>query len=152
MAGTLFAAGDTHADEGERAVLQRVETAHRVAEVRIAGIDHDVAGRQIGLQKLHLLVHRITGLDHDDDRARRTYGGGEFLKRFAGDDLTLQAAGLGIEFSCRFRTAVEDGNLVAFFRYVESQVGTHNAKADKADFCLFHGGCLQYSCVAVLAL
>ena len=59
------------------------------------------------LQDFHLLVNRIAGLDHDDDRARRTNGGDEFLKRLARNNLPLQRARFGKKLLRGFRRAVE---------------------------------------------
>ncbi|MNZ90946.1 hypothetical protein D3C78_1099180 [compost metagenome] len=146
MTGTFFAAGNAHADKGQAAVLQIVETADRIAEIRIARIDHDVAVRKMGFKDFHLLVDRVTSLDHDDDRARRTNGGDEFLDGFARDQLSLQVPGFSVEFFRRFRGSVEYGNLVALFRDVQRQVRAHDAETDQTDFCLFHG------CASILLL
>ncbi|QTK78616.1 hypothetical protein AT6N2_C0760 [Agrobacterium tumefaciens] len=146
VARTFFTTGNAHADEGQAAILQIVEAADRIAEVRITGVDHDIAVGQMRLQDFHLLVNRVAGLDHDDDRARRTNGGNEFLDGFARDQLSLQCPGFSVEFFRRFRGSVEYGDLVAFFGDVERQVRAHDAETDQTDFCLFHG------CASILLL
>ncbi|MCY1499927.1 hypothetical protein D9M68_339580 [compost metagenome] len=128
VARAFLTAGNAHADEGT--VLQRLEAAHRVAEVGVAGIDHDVALGKVGLQDFHLLIDRLTGLDHDDDRPRRADGGDERFDGVAGHDLALKVAGFRVEFMRRLDGAVEHGDLVALFSDVERQVRAHDAKTD----------------------
>jgi hypothetical protein len=97
MARTFFAARHAHADEGQVGVLEAVEAGDRVAEIGIAGIDHDVALGQMRAQQFHLLIDRLAGLDHDDDRARRADRLDELLDRLARNDLLLQIAGALVE-------------------------------------------------------
>ncbi len=130
MPRALLATGNTHPDKGQAGVLQRIETAHRVAEIGVARIDHDVALSEMGFQRLHLLIDRVAGFDHDDDRTRRADRGDEFLNRFAGDDLILQSAGLRVKSARRINRAVENGDLVAFFSNVERQVRAHDSETD----------------------
>ncbi|MNE33550.1 hypothetical protein D3C80_1272250 [compost metagenome] len=130
VARTFFTTGNAHADEGQVAAFKALEAAHRIAEVGIAGIDHDVAGREIGLQKLHLLIDRIAGLDHDDDRARRADGLDEIFHRFARNDLALEGACIRVEFLRDFGSAVENRDLVAFFSNIEGKVGAHDAETN----------------------
>jgi hypothetical protein len=135
---TLLTTGNAHADKGQAAILEIVETAHRIAEIGVAGVDHDVVFLKIRLEQFHLLIDRLAGLDHDDDRPWRADRSDEFLDGLARHDLALQAACFGIELPCCLDGAVEDCDLVAFFGNVERQIRSHNTKTDKADFCLCH--------------
>ncbi len=138
VARALFTAGNAHADEGQARILQRIEAAHRIAEVGIAGIDHDVVVFEVRAQQFHLLVHGRTGLDHDDDRARRADGGDELFDRLAGHDLALEVAGLLVEFLGARDRAVEHRDRVALLGNVERKVRSHNTETDKPDFRLCH--------------
>ena len=77
-----------------------------------------------------LLIDRITGLDHDDDRPRRADYLDEIFHRFARNDLALKSACIRVEFLGDFSRAVEDRDLVAFFSNIEGKVGAHDAKTD----------------------
>jgi len=90
--GTLFTAGYAHADEGEAGPGELFEARDRVTEIGIAGIDHDVVMGEMRHQRRHLLVHGFTGLDHDDDRARRADGSDKLFDRMATDDLAGKVA------------------------------------------------------------
>ena len=85
-----------------------------------------------------LLVDRLAGQHHDDDRARRPDRSGEFLQAVAGHHHVLQRAGVFDEGVGARRGAVEDGDAVPVLGDVERQVGAHRAKADQADFGFFH--------------
>ena len=54
----FLAARNADADEGQAGAFQFLEAAHRVAEIGVAGIDHDVVGRQHAAQMRDLLVDR----------------------------------------------------------------------------------------------
>jgi hypothetical protein len=89
--GALLAAGDTHADEVQALLGQRLLTAAGVPVVRVAGVHHDVAL----VEQRHQLVDDRVGpgarLDHHDDRARPPDGGDEALDALAADEVTLVA-------------------------------------------------------------
>ncbi len=80
----------------------------------------------------------LAGLHHDDDRPRRTDGGGQLLDRVAGHDHVLQRAGLVVEFRVFAVGAVEHRDPVALFGDVEREVRAHHAKADQSDFGVRH--------------
>ena len=59
---------------------QAVEAPVGVGEERVAAVDQDVAGLEMGQQLVDHLVDRLAGLDHDDDGARLGQRGDEFLQ------------------------------------------------------------------------
>ncbi len=138
MARAFLTTGHAHADEGQAGILECIEAAHRVAEIRVAGIDHDVVLFEVWTQQIHLLVDRRTGLDHNDDRPRRADGGDEFLDGLARHDLALEVAGLLVKLLRARNGPVEHRDLVALLGDVERKVGTHHAETDKTDFRLCH--------------
>ncbi|SSC73735.1 unnamed protein product [Ciceribacter sp. T2.26MG-112.2] len=133
----LFATGNTHADEGQTGILEALEARDGVAEIGVAGIDDDVAAGQQRPQRIDLLVDRLAGLDHDDDRPRRTDGSDEGFDRLAADDIFRQRSGFGDEFRRARRRAVEHRDPAALLGDVERQVGAHHAKTDQSDFRKF---------------
>ena len=114
------------------------EAPHGVAEIGIAGIDDDVAFGEHGAQQRDLLVDRLAGLHHNDDRTRRPDRGGESAMLWQGMIRSLERAGAFDESVGARRRSVEDGDAMAFFGDVEREVGTHHAKADQADVGVSH--------------
>ncbi len=68
--GALLAAGDADADEVQVLLRQGGFAAAGVLVVRVAGVDDDVARFQQRLELFDHGVHRLAGLDHDQDAAR----------------------------------------------------------------------------------
>jgi hypothetical protein len=146
VARALLAARNAHAYEGQAGTFKLGKASDGVAEIGVAGVDYDVAGRQHSAQQGNLLVDRLAGLDHDDDRARRLYGGGQFLHRRTRHDHPAQVAGGRRECFCASSSAVENRDAMTLFGYVERQVGAHDAKADKADFGFLHSWSFPVIC------
>jgi hypothetical protein len=115
-----------------------VKAAHGVAEIGVAGIDDDVIGFKQRLERGNLLVHRLAGLDHDDDRPRRADGGHEVLERRTGCHPFRETAGGRRElFRSRSRPVV-DGNVIAVVGDVERQIGAHDAQSNHTYFRRSH--------------
>ncbi len=85
---------------------------------------------EMGFQGLHLLVDRIAGLDHDDDRTRRADGGNEFFDRSQGTIWSFSAPALSVEFARRVDRAVENGDPVAFSAMLSARVRAHDSETD----------------------
>ena len=114
------------------------EAPHRVAEIGVAGVDDDVALGKHRAQQRDLLVDRLAGLHHKDDRTRRPDRRGELGDTVARDDASLELAGVFDECVGARRRPVEDGDAMALFGDVEREVRAHHAKADQADVGVFH--------------
>ena len=77
------------------------EAPHRVAEIGVAGIDDDVVPAKARAQQRDLLVDRLAGLHHKDDRTRRPDGRRELGDAVARHDRSLERAGAVANASVR---------------------------------------------------
>ncbi len=134
----FFTTGNTHANEGQTAVFEALKTTHRIAEVCIPRIDHNIAVGQMTSKCIHLLINGFTRLDHDDDRAWRTNGSDEFFDCFAWDNLALKLTRIRIKLACSFNSTIKHSDAIAFLGNVQRQIRPHNAEADQAYFSLRH--------------
>ena len=67
---TLLASRHAHADEADLLFLQGSEAAVGIGEKRVAAVDHDIVGLEIGQKLIDHIVDRLAGFHHDDDHAR----------------------------------------------------------------------------------
>ena len=107
--------------------------------------------QHVGEQR-DLLVHRLAGLHHDDDRARRTDGRRKLGDRLAGHDRRCRLPAASMECAGSRRGPVEHRDAIALFRDVEGEVGAHHAKPDQSDFGIRHAPALvDWSIAAVFS-
>ncbi len=133
MPGALLAAGDAGAGEQQAALAQRPVAPDGVRIAGIAAIDDQIARLEQRRQRIDLLVGRLAGLDHRDDRARAADRRDQVLERQAGDQ--RKALGL-VARDERLGPAggpVEDGGAVTVLGDVEREVLAHDGEADQAD-------------------
>ena len=138
MPRTFLAAGHTHANERQTAALKPGKAPHRVAEIRIAGVNDNVVLRHQRAKRRDLFVNSLTGLHHDNHRARRTDRGDKLFHRVTRNNAFGEFSGRGHEGVGLFQRAVKDSNPVAFFRNVERQIRPHHPKTDQTNFRLLH--------------
>ena len=67
MPRAFFATGNTQSNEIESRASQGRRPRNGIAEIGVASVDNDVAGRQKRLQMRDLLIHRIARLYHDNN-------------------------------------------------------------------------------------
>ena len=67
----FLAAGDARADEQQPLALDVLRPPLGVRVVLVAAVDQHVARRQVRQQLLDQVIHRLPGLDHHHDLARR---------------------------------------------------------------------------------
>ena len=106
---TLLAAGhaDTHEADAVRGAL--LGAAHGVREVRVAGVDDDVALVEQRGELLDHGVHRLARLDHHDDLARGLQRGDEVFGRLTAGERALVAVLLHELRRLRRRPVVHGG-------------------------------------------
>jgi hypothetical protein len=102
--------------------------------VRVAGVDDDVAGFQQRFKLLDDGVHRLAGLDHDQDAAGLLQGVDQLLQRFGADEVAVRAV-LFEQCVGLFHGPVVQGNRKAVAGQVAGQVGSHHRKAGDTDVC-----------------
>ncbi len=128
----FLAAGDTHADEVDAGLADRLLAADRVGEQGVAAVDDDVARLEHAQERVDDGIRRAARLDHDDRRAGLRQVSGELLVRERGDELGLGV--LGDEFVGLGAAAVEHRDRVALAAgEVAGEVRPHHREADDAD-------------------
>ena len=140
-ARALFAAGDAGADEEDAFFGQIFGAAVGVGKERVAAVDDDVAGFEMGTDVVDDLVDGLAGLDHEHDAARALEQAGELLDGMRADDLGALGF-VGEEVVHLGDGAVEDGDLEAVVVHVEDEVLAHDGQADEADIThwIWHEG------------
>ena len=128
----LLTAGDARADEAQPLGLAIGLAAARVGEVRVAGVDDDVALVEQRLQRFDHAVDRRPGLDHDDDAARALEGGDELLQRLGTREVALGGE-LGQKLLRLGGRPIVDGNRHAAARDVAREVGPHDGEPGDPD-------------------
>ena len=130
----FFAAGNADAHEVQVLLGQCGFAAAGVLVVRVAGVDDDVAGFQQRFKLLDDGVHRLAGLDHDQDAAGLLQGVDQLLQRFGADEVAVRAV-LFEQCVGLFHGPVVQGNREAVAGQVAGQVGSHHRKAGDTDVC-----------------
>ena len=126
-----LAARHPHADKADALRLHRGLAPLRVAKERIATVDHHVAARKQRHQLREHLVHRLAGLHHQEDAARRHERGRELLERPRTDPLP----GRAVPFDERMHLplgASPERNGIAVILDIEREVLAHDRKTDDA--------------------
>ena len=128
-------ARNPHADQINAPFSQGAGAAAGIVIIGIARIDDDVALFQMWHKRLYLLIHRPSGLDHQND------GAGFFKCRNKASDILArheicgQIPGLFHQGMDPPGRAVVDGNAKALLGDIERQIGPHHPKADQPDTC-----------------
>ena len=89
-AGAVFAAGNAHAVEVDARFAAAVIAAARVAEVRVAAVDDDVACIEDRNKLFNHAVYRRAGHDHEHDLARLFQGADKFLQVVVAFDVVVR--------------------------------------------------------------
>lgn len=79
VAGTLLTTGDTAADEAQALLGEVLSTAVAVREVRVATVDDDITGLEVGQEGLDELVDGLASHDEQHDTTRALELGAELL-------------------------------------------------------------------------
>ncbi|MNW59342.1 hypothetical protein D3C74_372530 [compost metagenome] len=108
--------------------------AARVGEVRVAGVDDDVALLEERDQLGDDGVRRAAGLDHDDDLAGTLERGDEVGHRLGRDEVAVVAV-VGDERLGLGEGAVVHRDRVAVTSEVAGQVAAHDRESGDADLC-----------------
>jgi hypothetical protein len=117
---------------------ERLEAPHGVTEIGVSRIDDDVIVLHERLECRNLLVHRIAGLDHDDDRPWRFDRGHELLKRSSRRDPVGKSPCIGGKGFGPRCCAIVDSNVIAVVRDVERKICAHDAQSDHTYIRLRH--------------
>jgi len=131
-ARAFFAAGDAGADEEDAFGGKIFGAAVGVSEERIAAVDDDVAGLEVGQDVVDGLVDGVAGFDHEHDAAGALEEGGELLGGVSADDVGALGF-VGEEVVDLGGGAVEYGHFEAVVVHIEDEVLSHDGEADEAD-------------------
>ena len=130
----LLAAGDTHPDEVQALLLQRLLPSQGVLEVRVARVDDDVALVEQRHELVDDGVGGLAGLDHDDDRARLLDAGDEVLHGLRADEVAVVTV-LVEERRHPLGGAVVHRDRVSVPGDVAGEVAAHHGQPGEADVC-----------------
>ena len=134
----FFAPGNSGADEKQAARLQVLGASDRVLVERVAAIDDNVAGLEVGDDLVDEIVHRLAGLHQHHDAAWAFQMADHFLNRPGTDD--VRALGFAIHEVVH----LGDGSVVGNDReavvvHVQDQVLAHHGQSDQCNIAFgFH--------------
>ncbi|MPM62593.1 hypothetical protein SDC9_109469 [bioreactor metagenome] len=133
----FLAAGNAGADIEKSLAFNQRRAADGVRKVTVAAVDDYIARFKDGEQFFNVLVHRLPGLDHEHDLARRAQRVLEFFQRAAADDIVLFSAAFH-KLIHLFRRAVVHRNGEPLRLHVHDQVFAHHGEPDQTDIRFFH--------------
>ena len=136
MARAVLAAGDAHSEEVDAGGLHLVVPPLGVLVERVAAVDDEVAGRQLGREAAEHGVDSAPGRDHHEDVAGRRESVEERVEVGRGRD---RVAALGRERGDGVGIEVGAGDGDARVAGVEGEVAAHDAEADDAEVGGGHG-------------
>ena len=87
MAGAFLAAGNACADVQQALGFDLAAPADGVLELRVAAVNDDVPGFEVGDELIDELVNRRTRLHHEHDAARFLEQGRQISERMRSDHL-----------------------------------------------------------------
>jgi hypothetical protein len=116
----------------KRAPSSPPEAAVGIGEERVAAIDYDVAGLEIGQDVVDGLVDGVAGFDHEHDAAGALEERCELLGGVGADDVGALGF-VGEEVVDFGGGAVEYGHFEAVVVHIEDKVLSHDGKTDEAD-------------------
>ena len=131
----LLPTRDADAHVAERQARRRPTVG--VMEVGVASVDHQIIGLKKRGKGGKLVIDRLTGRNHQDDRPGRGHGGHQIGECVGGYDPVGQRPCLGVEGVSDRGRSVPDGDRKALFGNVQGQRRAHGAKADQADVRLY---------------
>ena len=131
-ARAFFAPGDAGADEEDAFRGKSFGAAVGIGEERVAAIDYDVAGLEIGQDVVDGLVDGVAGFDHEHDAAGALEERCELLGGVGADDVGALGF-VGEEVVDFGGGAVEYGHFEAVVVHIEDKVLSHDGKTDEAD-------------------
>ncbi|ETD32785.1 hypothetical protein W823_12425 [Williamsia sp. D3] len=139
---TLFAAGDTRADEVQATLGHRGFAADGVRVERIAAVDDDVAFLHLGGELLDYRIGRGAGFHHDQDTTGLLERRDEFGDCLGSHEVSLVAVLFDQCVGLR-DTAVVQCDGVAVTGEVSGDVGAHHRQAGDTD--LGAGSCFSHA-------
>ena len=130
-AGAVFAAGNAHAVEVDACFAAAFAAAARVAEVRVAAVDDDVAGIEDGNKLFNHAVYRRASHDHEHDLAGLFQGADKFLQVVVAFDVVMRP--FRYKFFRQVRRVVVYRYGKAVVGHIEGQIAAHDSHAYDAD-------------------
>ena len=86
MTRAFLSAGNTDAQKVQAVFGQVIYSSLGIGVQRIAAVDDDVAGIEVGPQQVDEIVHRRAGLDHQHNAPRGLEALAEFRQRMVADN------------------------------------------------------------------
>ena len=126
----LFAARNARADIQQALAFEIFGAADGVREVRIAAIDDDVAGFQVGQQQLDEFVHGRAGFDHEHDLAGPFQQAGHLLDGVGADDVGVAFGGVVQKVVDFGNGAIEGHHGIPVVAHIEDEVLAHDGQSD----------------------
>ena len=138
VARALLAAGDAGADVKQALGLDVFHPAGGVLEQRIAAVDDEVAGFEVGKEMFDELVDGLASLDHEHHAARLLQAGDHLLDGVGADD--VGALGFPGEKVVHLGDGpVEGHHGEAVVVHVQNQILAHHGQPDQCNVSLrFH--------------
>ena len=135
--GTFLAAGHSASDIEKALALGQFAAAHRVGEVAVAAVYHDVALFKDGDELFYKSVHRSAGFDHHEDLSGLFEICRELFDAVAADEV-LSGCSSGYEIIDLLGMPVINGDCKAPGLHVHRQILAHYCEANHCYIGFFH--------------